>query len=160
VSRSKVWVPVLAGAAAVGALAYAFTRRTRAGSSVLPSAANDAQLPLRDSMVVSRGEALGPLGELDLDGVFDGDSDESLGLDEGPTAQSIPRVPALASADDAEAPSPDDLGAFWLQRAAQSEHSLSESELMVDIDELSLAAPGEEEDIDEGDRLSAEAWRG
>jgi hypothetical protein len=160
VSRSKVWVPVLAGAAAVGALAYAYTRRTRSGSSAFSSAANDVQSTLRDSMVVPRGEALGPLAELDLDGVFEGDSDEPLAPTVSPTAQSVPRVPALSSADDAEAPSPDDLGTFWLQRAAQSEHSLSESELMIDIDELSLAAPGEEEDIDEGDRLSAEAWRG
>ncbi len=160
-SRNNVWMPVLAGAAAVAALAYAFTRKSR--NARPPKAANDVQSlepAQRSSMVVPRDELREQLAELDLDGVFEGDSDEPLGVAALTTAQSTPRVPQPAGADDAEAPSPDDLGAFWLTRAAQSEHSLSEGELMLDIDELSLAAPDEEDEIDEGDRLSAEAWRG
>lgn len=160
-SRNNVWVPVLAGAATVGALAYALTRKSRnARSAQVANDARSLEPAQRGRTVTPRNELRGPLAELDLDGVFEGDSAEPLGLEAVPTAQSTPRVPQPAGADDAEAPSPDDLGAFWLTRAAQSEHSLSEGELLVDIDELSLAVPADGDAIDEGDRLSAEAWRG
>ena len=45
-------------------------------------------------------------------------------------------MPPLASADDAEPPSPDELGAFWLSRATQSERSFSEGDLDIDLENV------------------------
>jgi hypothetical protein len=46
------------------------------------------------------------------------------------------KVPALASADDAEPPGPDDLGSYYLSRATQSERSLTELDLEPDVENL------------------------
>ncbi len=157
-SRSKVWVTILAGAAAVGALAYVYTRRARSGAGRGP--ANEAPVPasgLRDSEVVPSRAAESELEALDLDGVFEGELDGSA---TELTVQSATRAPPLSGADDGEPPNPDELGAYWLSRAAESEHSPTEGELVLDFDELVIADPGDSDEIDEGDRLSAEAWRG
>ncbi len=159
-SKSRIWLPVLAGAAAVGvgALAFVYARRGRGfGQGDQPGEVPPPARALRDSMVVPRGHARDRHEELDLDGIFSGESEEP---EAGPTVQSAVRVPPLVSADDAEPPSPDELGSYWLSRAAQSEHSPSEGELVLDFEDLAIAEPADQEELDEGDRLSAEAWRG
>jgi hypothetical protein len=45
-------------------------------------------------------------------------------------------VPALAGADDAEPPAPEDLGAYWLTRATDSERSRDESDLELEVEGL------------------------
>jgi hypothetical protein len=98
-------------------------------------------------MVVPRGSVPDPLEvDLDLDGVFYAPDVEP----EEATVQCDVKVPPLASADDAEPPGPDDLGNFWLSRATQSEHSFSEAELEVDLDNVADIS-GEGANDDAGD---------
>ena len=121
------------GVAAVGSFAYAIARSVRrpAPLRVAPDSARSAEL--RDSMVVPRGSVPDPLEvDLDLDGVFYAPDLEP----EEATVQCDVKVPPFASADDAEPPGADDLGNFWLSRATQSEHSFSESELEVDLNNV------------------------
>ena len=126
---SRVLVPVLASAA-LGAVVYALTRPNK--RRVAPASNAPAADPeLRESMVAPSGTA--ELLGLDLDGVFDANPDDAL---QHATVHADTRVPPLASADDAEPPAPEDLGAYWLSRATDSERSLDESDLELGLDGL------------------------
>ena len=144
----------MAGVAIVGTLAYAFSRRAQSVARVASADAQPASSPprLRESMVVPRRAVPDPLEiDLDLDGVFRApEEDESAEA----TVQCDVKVPPLAGADDAEPASPDDLGAYWLTRATQSEHSFSESELVVDLE--NIADPSEDAGQDEYEYENAE----
>ncbi len=142
-SKSKVLIPVLAGAAALGAVAYALSRPTRRVAAAAPSPAAE-QPALRESMVVPRATLTTDSLDLDLDGIFDSNPEDAL---EYTTVHADTRVPALASADDAEPPSPEDLGAYWLSRATDSERSRDESDLELELD--GLAIPDDSADIEE-----------
>jgi hypothetical protein len=160
VSKRNILIPVVAGiasTAALGTLAYVLTRLAQSG--IAPrSARADAQREslglreqpeLRESMVVARSAVPDPLEvDLDLDGVFR--SPAEIDLDEA-TARGDVKVPPLASADDAEPSSPDALGAYWLSRATQSEHSFSEGDLDIDLENVADVRDGTEPDEYEHD---------
>jgi hypothetical protein len=161
VSKRNTLIPVvagMAGVAIVGTLAYALSRRALGvARSAVPSAdARPASAPheLRESMVVPRRAVPDPLElDLDLDGVFRAPAeDESAEA----TVHCDVKVPPLASADDAEPASPDDLGAYWLTRATQSERSFSESELVVDLENIADPSDDAEQDEYEYEYESAE----
>jgi len=140
VSKSRALIPVLAGIAGVGVvatLAYAFARRAQRAAgvtSVLAAPAWSARPAVRESMVVPRGGAPEPLTVvLDLDGVFRGEAE--LEPAEA-TVQCDLKLPPPASADDSEPPEADSLGCGWLSRATQSERSLSEGDLDIDLDNV------------------------
>ena len=98
-------------------------------------------------MVVLRPDLATPEAfDLDLDGVFDASPEDALAY---ATVRGDTRVPPLASADDSEPPSPEDLGAYWLARATDSERSRDESDLELDVD--GLADPGDTADSDPRD---------
>lgn len=170
VRNNRALMPVLAGlgAAAVGVVVYAFSGR-RPSSAPLAGALEE--LPERASGVVPRDEgpraevvdlrtagALPTIGDLPMVGAgVELDANEPLSGDflvedglEELTVQPDVKVPALASADDAEPPSPDDLGSFWLSGATQSERSLTEQDLQPDIEALAdLRELEDEPDLDE-----------
>jgi hypothetical protein len=144
---------------------YAFSGRRQGSTAKAPDVEVE---PLRDSTVVPRFGLPGPALA-----AFDAAAD-SIGNDvfrfadgetemEEPTVQPDLKVPALASADDAEPPGPDDLGSFWLSRATQSERSLTELDLQPDVEaiaDLRAEPERETEDEDEAqDRALAEAER-
>jgi hypothetical protein len=147
------------GVAAVGSLAYVLTRRARSapGSDAAPEAAPDTPrvAELRESQVVPRGSVPDPLEvDLGLDGVFRFDAD----VGEEATVQCDTKVPPFASADDAEPPGADDLGNFWLSRATQAEHSFSEAELQVDLENVAdISDEGANDDGDDDDDLESES---
>ncbi len=150
--QSRVLIPVLASAAALGAVAYALSR---------PSKRLHASQPSSVALVAPRAEGFGSEAfDLDLDGIFDANPEDAL---EYATVRADTRVPALTSGDDAEPPSPEDLGAYWLTRATDSERSRDESDLELDLDDLDgLADPGdsaedEHEDEDESEEETDEA---
>jgi hypothetical protein len=168
VSNNRALVPVLAslGAAAVGVVAYAFSGRRQ--RSVPPLADVDSP-PLRESGIVPRAEIADPslleavadldAADLDAEELFPAEFPVQDGLEEL-TVQPDLKVPALASADDAEPPSPDDLGSFWLAGATQSERSLTELDLQPDVETLAdlrdeLGEKDESEEKDE-DALEGE----
>jgi len=142
VSKSRALIRVLAGiagAGAIGALAYAVTRRGQPGAPahLAPTEAMPASpspLSLRESMVVARSSMPEPVTVvLDSDGVFRGEAE--LEATE-PTVQCDLKLPLPASAEDGEPPQADELGGYWLRRAMQSERSLSEGDLDIDLDNL------------------------
>ncbi|MES1177351.1 MAG: hypothetical protein ABUL62_23715 [Myxococcales bacterium] len=137
-SNNRALVPVLAslGAAAVGVVVYAFSGRRQ---SAAPPAPNLDAEPLRESMVVPRAD------ERDFD------------WDE-PTVQADIKVPALAGADDAEPPGPDDLGSYWLSRATQSERSLTELDLKPEVEAIAdPRAALDEPELDDEDEAQDRA---
>ncbi|MEP7049698.1 MAG: hypothetical protein ABJB12_05065 [Pseudomonadota bacterium] len=151
-SKSKVFIPVVVGAAALGAVAYAFSRQSRRAAA-LPRSPRGAEPALRESMRVLRGEGSAQAFALDLDGIFDANPEDAL---EHAVVHGDTHVPALASADDAEPPAPEDLGAYWLSRATDSERSRDESDLELEVD--ALANPDDDSELDEqddGDELAA-----
>ena len=83
---------------------------------------------------------------LDLDGVFDG----TLSSGSKVTAQPSEHAPAAHAGDDAEAPSPDDLGRAWLTQATESEQSLGFANTLPEIEEVrpTLTDLGEDSDSD------------
>ncbi|MEO8904487.1 MAG: hypothetical protein ABI488_19105 [Polyangiaceae bacterium] len=158
-AKSSVLIPVLAGAAALGAVAYAFSRPSRRSPATI-SRSRFAEPDPRHSVRVARDV---PGTEyLDLDGIFDANPEDAL---EHATVHADTRAPLLASADDAEPPSPEDLGAYWLSRATDSERSRDESDLELEIeavadptDSMDADARGDDDDEgdddDDGDRLA------
>jgi hypothetical protein len=157
VSNNRALVPVLAGlgAAAVGVVVYALSNRRQKGAAAVsePEAVvsePEVPAPLRESMVVPRAHVPDPLEvDLDLDGIFRG-IDDLEGEREEPTVRADVKVPALAGADDAEPPGADELGAYWLSRATQSERSLNEGDLEIDLDNVAdLRDEAEPEDAPE-----------
>jgi hypothetical protein len=161
VFKRNLWLPVLGGitgVVALGAVAYAAQRRARAAARLaLTDQAPPTSLNLRESMVVPRGGAFDTLeARLDLAGVFSGEADDETGqlggLSEShePTAQCDVKVPPLTSANDEEPPGADDLGAYWLSRATESERSTNESDLELELDniaDLQEAAEADEQDL-------------
>ena len=128
-----------AGATAVGTLSYLFTRRARGAAragdaGAEPSVASAPVAEARESMVVSRSSVADPLTVvLDLDGIFRGEAElETAEL----TAQCDVKRPPPVGADDGEPPEADRLGALWLARATESERSLSEADLEIDLDNV------------------------
>jgi len=163
VSKNRALVPVLAGsgAAAVGVVVYALSNRRQKGAALAaePEAAvsePEAPAPLRESMVVPRAHVPDPLEvDLDLDGIFRGIDDLESEREE-PTVRADVKVPALAGADDVEPPSADELGAYWLSRATQSERSLNEGDLEIDLDNVAdLRDEAEPEDGEPEDEEQA-----
>ncbi|HEX3851901.1 MAG TPA: hypothetical protein VHW01_13100 [Polyangiaceae bacterium] len=143
-SKSRALIPVLAGIAGigmVGTLAYALRRRAqRADQVCAPQAqverASSPGRSVRESMVVPRSSVPEPVTVvLDLDGVFRGESELEAELAEA-TVQCDVKLPSPISADDGEPPEADALGAYWLSRATQSERSLSEGDLDIDLDNV------------------------
>ncbi|MEO7036758.1 MAG: hypothetical protein ABI548_22600 [Polyangiaceae bacterium] len=147
-SKSSVLIPVLAGAAALGAVAYAFSRPSKRVPASTPSS-GFAEPASRDGALVALDGAPGieDFG-LDLDGIFDANPDDAL---EHATVHADTRAPVLASADDAEPPSPEDLGAYWLSRATDSERSRDESDLELEIEDLADPADSIDTDASEDD---------
>jgi hypothetical protein len=104
-----------------------------------------------ESMIVLRGTP-DPL-EVDLlEGVFMGASDNGLAL---PTVQCSVRMPPATGADDAEVAGAEDVVLNWMSRATQAGHSLSESDLETDPDNIA-ELPNEQELEDE--ELDEEVW--
>jgi hypothetical protein len=79
---------------------------------------------------------------MNLDGLFDAASSDGDAL----TVRPSDRVPPPTSGDDEEAPAADDLGRAWLTQATQAEHSLTQADLIPEIDDLAFS---EETDTDE-----------
>ncbi len=77
---------------------------------------------------------------LDLDGLFDAPSEQTAAV----TARPSDRVPAASSGDDAEASNPDDLGRAWLYQATQGEHSFTEADLSVELEDLAALDESDE----------------
>lgn len=151
-SKSRAVIPVLAsiaGAGAIGTLAYAFARLAKraAQAPVTHAAAVPASSPrpaMRESMVVARSSVPEPLTVvLDLDGVFRGEA--ALGPAEA-TVHCDVRLPSPASADDGEPPQADELGGYWLSRATQSERSLRGGDLDIDLDNAADFRHDQDED--------------
>jgi hypothetical protein len=96
--------------------------------------------------------------DLDLDGVFAGDDAEI----ELPTVQRAVKVPLPMGGDDAEAVASSEIGRDWLSRATESERSLTEADLEIDLDDIpasfdEFAEPGalaDADDLDEPDALA------
>jgi len=147
-------MPVFIGAAAAGALAYAFSRQSKRALTTASSSAG-AEPALRESWRVLRAAGRAEALALDLDGVFDANSEDALDF---VTVHGDTHVPALASADDAEPPAPEDLGTYWLTRATDSERSRDESDLEVEIEGLptpdDVAESDEQEEREEGEALA------
>lgn len=151
-SKSRVLMPVFVGAAALGAVAYALSRHNKR-ALVPASGPPDAEPGLRESMRVLRAARDAEASALDLDGVFEANPDDAM---EYATIHADTHVPALASADDAEPPAPEDLGAYWLTRATDSERSLDESDLELELDSLpNLEEEAELDEQEEGGALAA-----
>ena len=74
---------------------------------------------------------------LNLGGVFDGDlgADDWGGSDEL-TARASDHVPSPSTADDDDAPAPEDLGRTWLEQATETERSLGVADTIPDIEAL------------------------
>ena len=150
-SRSTLLIPVLAGAATLGVVAYALSRPSRRLHASQPSSV--AQPSVRESGMAPRRESTESEAlDLDLDGIFDANPEDAL---EYATVRADTRVPALTSADDAEPSSPEDLGAYWLSRATDSERSRDESDLELDLD--GLADPGDSAEDEREEEPDAEA---
>jgi hypothetical protein len=147
-------MPLFIGAAAAGALAYAFSRQSKLALAS-GSRSVGAEPALRERRRVLRAVGTAEALALDLDGVFDANSEDALDF---VTVHGDTHVSALASADDAEPPAPEDLGAYWLTRATDSERSRDESDLEVDIDGLrspdEVAEFDEQEEREEGEALA------
>lgn len=157
VSKSRALIPVLTGIAGVGmigTLAYAFKRwAQRADRLRAPHApvepASSAGRAVRESMVVPRSSVPEPvMVVLDLDGVFRGESELEAEPVEA-TVQCDVKLPSPNSADDGEPPEADALGAYWLSRATQSERSLSEGDLDIDLDNVAEFRDEDAPDEDE-----------
>ena len=148
-SKSRVLIPMLAGVAALGAVAYAISRPSKRVQASNPSSSAAEPAP-RESLRVPRGDVPRTADfDLDLDGIFDADPEDAL---EHATVHADTRIPGLASADDAEPPSPEDLGAYWLSRATDSERSRDESDLELELDGLADPAAGADSDeVDDDD---------
>jgi hypothetical protein len=88
---------------------------------------------------------------MNLDGLFDVESEDGRAL----TVRPNDRVPAPIGGDDEEAPSADDLGRTWLTQATQAEHSIRQSDLTPDLDNIAFAdetdADDPDPDLDEAD---------
>ncbi|HEY3256824.1 MAG TPA: hypothetical protein VGJ91_22870, partial [Polyangiaceae bacterium] len=92
-----------------------------------------------------RGSTPDPLDiAMSLDGIFDGQSEDGHTL----TVRPNERIPAPLSADDEDAPSADDLGLAWLTQATQAEHSLGESDLTPEIEQIALDESDEQDEAD------------
>ena len=158
-SKSRALMPVLvgiAGVTAVGSLAYAFRRRAqraaRARARHAGAAPASSRRPaLRESMVVPRSPVPDPVTVvLDLDGVFRGEAELELEPEAAEaTVQCDVRLPSPTSADDGEPPEADELGDYWLSRATQSERSLCEGDLDIDLNNVADFREEAEEDDDE-----------
>jgi len=72
---------------------------------------------------------------LDLDGLFDAESDSGVQL----TARTNDHASGLRSGDDEDAPAPEDLGRIWLEQATESEHGLGLADTIPDVENLSRA---------------------
>ena len=151
VNNKTRWLGVLFGAAALSGLTYTVARRSSlkrtAESPVNKRAvelASDARRITRDwESIGSAGPNLRePLDlALNLGGVFDAAAYDEPEL----TARPSDHVPPPVGGDDEDAPSADDLGRNWLTQATQSERSLSELDLAVDVD--NIAKPADEDEI-------------
>lgn len=96
---------------------------------------------------------------LNLGGVFDGDLGSVLEGDwqneAEVTARASEHVPSPNTADDADAPAPEDLGRSWLEHATESERSLGFADTLPDLEKLpgssdeSSEPPDAEDDDDE-----------
>jgi hypothetical protein len=137
----------------VAALAYVATRRAggavdRRRRSALKAQTAPAPPPARAEPPLGPPDPL----ELDLEELFDIQARDAL------TAQPHERVPAAANADDAEAPSADDLGKSWLSHATQSEFSARPADLVPDLE--NIADPNgldESDEMEEPDEKEEEA---
>ncbi|MEI9937926.1 MAG: hypothetical protein WDO69_11975 [Pseudomonadota bacterium] len=162
-SNKTRFLTIVLGATALASLTYGVTRRgwqrrsapplasqaLSSGERNAPAAADVPPLTAPDWETLSvhsvRGSTPEPLDlAMNLDGVFDGQSEDGLVL----TVRPSDRVPPPRSGDDEEAPSADDLGLAWLTHATEAEHSLSESDLTPEIEDIALT---EEPDSDEAD---------
>lgn len=175
-SKRNAQVIALAGAAALAGFGYALAHRSgtrarthsrrrgeRAAPDPVQSAPRAAQkpaapppAPFQDAdRISSSPDALDVA--LDLEGVFDGDSARGIEI----TARPHEHVPALQTADDEEAPAPEDLGLAWLKLATESERSLGTADTLPDIERLERASEelGEMYDDDEQDETTAEYVR-
>jgi hypothetical protein len=129
----------------VAALAYVATRRAggavdRRRRSTLKAQAAPAPLPASAELPLGPPDPL----ELDLEELFDIQASDAV------TAQPHERVPAAANADDAEAPSADDLGANWLSHATQSELSSRPADLVPDLENIAdPQRPNEDQEQEE-----------
>lgn len=94
---------------------------------------------------------------LDLNGVFDGESDSGVQLTARPNAH----LTAPLSRDDDDAPAPEDLGRAWLEQATESEHSLGLADTIPDVENMPKAKLVFDEtlDSDEDDETTAEYVR-
>jgi hypothetical protein len=136
VTKFNVWASVLAAGATAGLVAYAVSRRSGHSRVAEPLATDEAKQPasarapsLADPRPSIVADLAAPLPARKLEPALRGN-------DEEPTVQCLVKAPALVGADDAEALDPDDLGADWLARAAQSEHSGCESDLEIPLEDL------------------------
>jgi hypothetical protein len=112
---------------------------------------------------------------LNLGGVFDGDlgrvldddwhgEDGDWQSDVEVTARANEHVPSPKTADDEEAPAPEELGRAWLSQATESERSLGFADTLPDFSKLrmssdDLSADGDDELEDEDDETTAQYVR-
>jgi hypothetical protein len=153
VSNKTRFFTVVLGVTALAGLTYGVTRRgiqrrlvqplaneTLASSDLSAPPVADApplSAPDWERLTVhsTRGSTPDPLDiAMNLDGIFDGQSEDGLAL----TVRPSERVRAPFGGDDEEAPNADDLGVAWLTQATQAEHSLRESDLTPELENIAL----------------------
>ena len=156
------------GATALAGLTYGVTRRgfqrravsAAPASQTLTAHQTSAAPAVESPEIDAYWEALsaeGPRGSMpdpldiamSLDGVFDGQPEAEQAL----TARPSDHVPAPFGGDDEEAPSADDLGVAWLAQATQAEHSLRQSDLTPELENLALSDEAESADRETSDEL-------
>ena len=125
-TKINAWASILAAGATVGLVAYVVTRRAGQHRPLSESSASERR--------VVANLAAAPVAERKVASVVPNH-------DEAPTVQFLMKAPTLVGSDDGDALDPDDLGADWLARAAQSERSLGESDLDVALDDIPDPSP-------------------
>ena len=163
-SKKTRILTVVVGAAALAGFTYTVARRGLLKRAQEGNASNDSAAPNQtadnsglgegvaargweayanewqgDHVNPARGSLPDPLDvAMNLDGIFDADADDD-NSEAVLTARPDQHLPHPVSADDEDAPGPDDLGPAWLAQATQSERSLREADLTPELDELTLA---------------------
>jgi hypothetical protein len=135
VTKTTACVSILAAGATLGLLSYAFTRRSKLASGRPNLARSDALSSRAPSNVASSSPV--SLASVPAVQVFALLDDTSLRV--APTVRCVTPIPRQVGADDAEALEPDDMGEDWLSRATQSERSLGEADLEIDIENVAFS---------------------
>jgi len=148
-NKTRLFTLIL-GATALAGLTYGVARRGSQRRPLQPLASqarSSSKLTRTPRMQRTRASTPDALDiAMSLDGIFDGQSEDG----RAPTVRPHVRVPAPFGGDDEEAPGADDLGLAWLMQATQTENSLTESDLTLEIENMALSEDPDSEVEAEG----------